>query len=97
MTTFVRSAILSTNYFCFESYIFCDGHFSVVYLHCLMRALKSLLDVLYCRATALDKLLNSGDYLCIRWIKVPKLSFKGCADNKRVRRQDLKKQQNTGY
>ena len=55
MTTFVRSAILSADYFCLVSYISSDGHFSVVYLDCLVTALKSLLDVLYCSGTALDK------------------------------------------
>ena len=55
MTTFVMSAILSADYFCLLSCISSDGHFSEVYLDCLVPALKSLLDVLYCRVTALDK------------------------------------------
>ena len=54
MTT-CSSAILAAEYFCLESYISGDGHFSEVYLDCLGKALKSLLDVLYCRATALNK------------------------------------------
>ena len=55
MTTFVPSAILAAAYFCLESYISSDGHFSEVYLDCLVTALKSLLDVLYCRVAALNK------------------------------------------
>ena len=55
MTTFVSSAILAAEYFCLEIYISGDGHFSEVYLGCLVTAHKSLLDVLYCRATALNK------------------------------------------
>ena len=66
-----------------------DGHFSEVYLDCLGTALKSLLDVLYCRATVLDKELNSQAIACIRWAKVPKLSFKGYADNNRVHRRSV--------
>ena len=53
MTTFVKSAILAG--FCLVSFISSDGHISEVYLDCLVTALKSLLDVLYCRMTALDK------------------------------------------
>ena len=41
------------------SYISSDGHFSEVYLDSLVTVLKSLLDMLYCRVTALDKQLNS--------------------------------------
>ena len=55
MTTFVTSAILSADYFCFVSYISSDGHLSEVYLYYLVTALKSLLDVPYCRVTALNK------------------------------------------
>ena len=55
MSTFVTSAILSADYFYLVSYISSDGHFSEVYLDCLVTALKSLLDVPYCRVTALDK------------------------------------------
>ena len=55
MTTFVTSAILAANYFCLVSYISSDGHFSEFYLDCLVTALKGLLDVLFCRVTALDK------------------------------------------
>ena len=55
MTTFVRSALLSADYFCIVRYISSDGNVSVVYLRCLGTALKSLLDALYCRVTALDK------------------------------------------
>ena len=58
MTTFVTSSILAADYFCLVSYISSDGHFSEVYLDCLVTALKSLLDVLdvlYCRVNALDK------------------------------------------
>ena len=47
VTTFVRSDILSAEYVCLVSYISSDGHFSEVYLDCLVTALKSLLDVLY--------------------------------------------------
>ena len=54
MTTFV-SSILSADFFRLVSYISSNGHFSVVYLYCLVTALKSLLDVLYSRMTALDK------------------------------------------
>ena len=49
------SAILAADYFCLVSYISSDGHFSEVHLDCLVTALKSLLDVLYCRVTALAK------------------------------------------
>ena len=49
------SATLSADYFCLVSYISSDGHFSEVYIACLVTALKSLLDVLYCRVIALDK------------------------------------------
>ena len=66
VTTFVTSAILSADCFCLLSYISSDGHFSEVYLDCLVTALKSLLDVLYCRVTALDKQLNSRMIACIR-------------------------------
>ena len=43
-----------------------NGYFSAVYVDCLVTALKSLLDVLYCRVTALDKQLNSRMIACIR-------------------------------
>ena len=49
----------------------------------------SLLDMLYCRVTALDKQLNSQVTACIRWAKVPKLCFKGHAGNKRVLRRSM--------
>ena len=65
VTTFVTSAIVD----CFKflvSYISSNGYFSAVYLDCLVTALKSLLDVLYCRVTALDKQLNSRMIACIR-------------------------------
>ena len=52
-------AILSADYFCLVSYISNDGHFSEVYLDCLVTGLKILLDVPYCRVTAPDKQLNS--------------------------------------
>ena len=39
VATFVTSAILSADYFCLVSYISSDGHFSVVYLYCLVTAL----------------------------------------------------------
>ena len=95
MTTFVTSAILAADYFCLVSYISTDGHFSEVYSDCLLTALWSLLDVLYCRETALDNLLNSQVIECIRWAKVPILSFKGYADGYRGctegELQDLKK------
>ena len=55
VTTSSRSAILSANYLCLVSYMSNDGHFSQVYLYCLVTALKSLLNMLYCRVTALDK------------------------------------------
>ena len=55
MTTVVRSAILSADYFCLVTHISGDDHFFVVYLYCLVTALKSLLEALYCRVTALDK------------------------------------------
>ena len=55
MTTFVTSNILSAEYFCLVSYISSDGHFSEVYLDCLITVLERLSDVLYCRVTALDK------------------------------------------
>ena len=57
MTTFATSAILAADYFCLVSYISSDGHFSEVCLDCLVTALKSLLDVLYCTVTALDNLM----------------------------------------
>ena len=66
MTTFATSAILSADYFCLVSYISSDRHFSEVYLDCLVKALKSLLDALYCRVTALDSCTMtelSGDCL----------------------------------
>ena len=53
--TFVKSAILAAEYFCFVSYISSERHFSEVYLDCLVTALQSLLDVLYCRVSALEK------------------------------------------
>ena len=74
MITFVTSAILSADYFCLVSYISSDAHFSEVYLDCLVTALKSLLDVPYCRVTALDKQLNSQVIACVSRAKVPKLS-----------------------
>ena len=55
MTIYVTSAILAADYFCLMTYISSDGHFSEVYLDCLMTALKSMLDMLYCKVTALDK------------------------------------------
>ena len=66
MTTFVTSAILSADYFCLVFYISSDCNFLEVYLDCLVTALKSLLDVPYCRVTALDKQLNSWVIACIR-------------------------------
>ena len=46
---------MSDDYFCLVSYyISFDVHFSVVYIN-RRGKLKSLLDVLYCRVTALDK------------------------------------------
>ena len=90
MTIFAASAILSADYFCLVSYISSDGHFSEVYLDCLVIALKSLLDVMFYRVTALDSCrvtelsLNSRVIACIRCAKVPKLSFDGHADNKRM-------------
>ena len=83
------SAILSADYFCLVSYISSDGNFSEVYLDCLVTALKSLLDVPYCRATALDKQLNSPMVACIKWAKVPKFCFNGHAHNKRVCRRSM--------
>ena len=64
MTTFVTSDILSAEFVCLVSYISSDCHFSEVYLDCLVTALKSLLDVLYCSVTALDKRLNSREITC---------------------------------
>ena len=100
MNTFGAAAKLSADYFCLVSYISSDGHFSEIYLDCLVTALKSLLDVLYCRVTALDKQLNSRVIACIKLAKVPKLSFNGHAKNKMVRRRSMeelkKKQQNSG-
>ena len=55
MTTFVTSTRLAADYICLVSYISSDGHFSEVYLGCLVIAPKGLLDFLYCRMTALDK------------------------------------------
>ena len=55
MTTFVTSVVLAADFFCLVSCISSDGHFSVVHVDCLVTAVKSLLDVLYCRVTALDK------------------------------------------
>ena len=55
MTNFVTSAILAADLFCLVGYISSDGHFSEVYLDSLVTAFKSMLDVLYCRVTALDK------------------------------------------
>ena len=66
MTTFVTPAILSADYFCYVSYISGDGHFSEVYIDCLVTALKSLLDVLFCRVAAFDKYLNPHVITCIR-------------------------------
>ena len=42
MTTFVRSATLSADYFCLVSYISSDGHFSEVNIDCLVTARKEL-------------------------------------------------------
>ena len=53
MTTFVMPAVLSDDYFYLVSYVSGDCHFSEVYLDCLVTALKSLVDVLYCRVTVL--------------------------------------------
>ena len=55
VTTFATSDILSADYFCLVSYISSHGHLSEVFLDCLVTALKSLLDVLCSRVTALDK------------------------------------------
>ena len=68
MTTFVRSAICLLTTFCLVSYIPSDGDFLDVYLYYLVRQLfsKSVLDVLYCRVTAFNKLLNSQVLACIR-------------------------------
>ena len=66
MTTFVTLARLSADCFCLVSYISSDGHFSEVYLDCLVTALKSLLDVPYCKVTALDKQLNSRVIACFK-------------------------------
>ena len=66
MTTFVTLAILFVDYFCLVSYISSNGYFSEVYLDCLVTALKVLLDVPYCRLTALDKRLNSRVIACIK-------------------------------
>ena len=85
MTTFVTLAILSADYFSLVTYISSDGHFSEVYLHCLVTALNILLEVPYCTVTALDKQLNSRVIACIKLAKVPKFSFNGHADNTRVR------------
>ena len=49
VTTFVTSAILSADYFCLVGYIPV-----MVTSQKLMTAHKSLLDVVYCRVTALD-------------------------------------------
>ena len=65
VTTFVTLAILPADYFCLVCYFSSDGHFSEVYLDCLVTALKTLLDVPYCRVTALDKQLNSRVIACI--------------------------------
>ena len=54
MTTFVKLAKLSADYFCLVSYISSDGHFLEVYIECLVTALKSLLEVMYYRVTAFD-------------------------------------------
>ena len=54
MTTYVKSAKLSADYFSLVSYISSDGHFLEVYIECPVTALKSLLDVLYYRVTAFD-------------------------------------------
>ena len=66
MATSVTSAILSADYFCLVSYISSDGHISEVYLDCFVAALKSFLDVPYCRVTAVDKQMNSRVIACIR-------------------------------
>ena len=55
VTTFVTSAILTADYFCLVSCISSEGRFSGVYLDCLVTGLWSLLDMLYCRVTPLDK------------------------------------------
>ena len=52
---FIRLITLSADYFCLVSYISSDRHFSEVYVDCLPTALKSFLDVLDWRVTALDK------------------------------------------
>ena len=69
------------------SYISSDGLFSEVYIDCLLTAFLILVNMLYCRVTALDK--NSQMIACIIWTKVPKFSFKGHANNKRVRRRSM--------
>ena len=38
VTTFVKSATLSADYVCLVSYISSDGHFSEVYIDCLVTA-----------------------------------------------------------
>ena len=47
VTTLITSALLPADYFCLVSYLSSDGHFSEVYLDCLVTALKSLIDVPY--------------------------------------------------
>ena len=66
MTSLVTSAILSAAFFCFVSYISSDGHFSEVYLDCLVTALRSLLDVPHRRVTAPDMQLHSRVFVYIR-------------------------------
>ena len=92
MTTFVTSAIASADFVCYMSYISSDGHFSEVYLDCLVISLKSLLDIMYCRVTTLDKKLNSQVIVCSA-LKVMQ------TDNQRVRRRSMaghQAKQNTG-
>ena len=66
MTTFVTLAILSADYICLVSYISSDGHFSEVYQDCCVTALKIMLEMPYCRVTALDKQLNFQVIVCIK-------------------------------
>ena len=89
MITFVTSAILSADNICLVSYISSDGHLSEVHLDRLVTALKSLIDVVYGRGTALVERLNSRVIACTICAKVPKLSFNGHAVNNRVRRWSM--------
>ena len=87
---FWKVSLDSADYFCLVSCISNEGHLSVfTYTVWPVIALKSLLVVLYCRKTALDKYLNSQLISCIRWAKAPNVTFKGHADNKRVRRRSM--------